>query len=373
MTMKMQHTMQQAMRLMQQGDLMAATHALQRGLQSNCSTSQRAAEDIPLAAAPTELEGEFSVIADEAREPSPERPAPREDDAGRFSEKRFTSGVGTLNYKLFIPGALPRGTMPPLLLMLHGCTQTPDDFARGTRMNSLAQQHGYVVAYPAQAQGNNASKCWNWFRPQDQQRGRGEAALLAELAQHLVYAYELDPRRVYAAGLSAGGAMAAVLANTYPDVFSAIGVHSGLPFGVAHDLPTAFAAMKQGQRLGRKPPSGAQTVPAIVFHGDADSTVDVSNGPAVIAQLAGHPERVDRVEASDVTVEKGAVSGGRSYTRTVFRDATGTVSGEQWTVHGAGHAWFGGDPSGSYTDPSGPDASAEMIRFFTELAKLKLN
>jgi poly(hydroxyalkanoate) depolymerase family esterase len=277
-----------------------------------------------------------------------------------------------LDYKLFIPSAL-RAEPAPLLLMLHGCTQTPGDFAQGTRMNVIAQQHGYVVAYPAQAQGSNPNKCWNWFRAQHQQRGRGEAALLAELARHLAGAHALDERRVYAAGLSAGGAMAAVLANTYPDVFSAVGVHSGLPFGIAHDLPTAFAAMKGNQRSARNPPSSARAVPAIVFHGDADTTVSPGNAPAVIAQLAGPRNVAQSVEGAASRVENGMVPGGHAYTRTVFIDAAGNPTAEQWTVHGAGHAWSGGHRSGSYTDPSGPDASAEMIRFFSERARFSGN
>jgi poly(hydroxyalkanoate) depolymerase family esterase len=252
--------------------------------------------------------------------------------------------------------------------MLHGCTQSPEDFARGTRMNTLAQQHGYVVAYPAQAKSRNASKCWNWFRSRDQQRGQGEPAIIAALTLHLVRAHGLDKRRVYAAGLSAGGAMAAVLAGIYPDVYAAIGVHSGLPFGVAHDLPTAFAAMKQGV-VGPAPSDAAPTraiaVPAIVFHGDRDTTVDPCNGAAVIAQCVSAARAPDESpSARRETVERGSTPGGHAYTRTIFTNADGSVAAEQWVVHGAGHAWFGGDAAGSYTDPAGPDASAQMLRFF---------
>ena len=252
MTTQMQQTMLQAMQLMRQGDLKAATRALQQGLHGDRSSDQSASR-WDRRPGPIDLDGEYVVVSGEAPEAGrePPRGPGRHDGVGSFTAERFAGGTGALDYKLFVPDAVPEGTTPPLLLMLHGCTQTPDDFARGTRMNALARQHGYVVAYPAQAQGSNASRCWNWFRAQDQQRGRGEAALLAELARHLVDAHKLDERRVYAAGLSAGGAMAAVLANTYPDLFAAIGVHSGLPFGVAHDLPTAFAAMKRAQRSGR--------------------------------------------------------------------------------------------------------------------------
>jgi poly(hydroxyalkanoate) depolymerase family esterase len=369
----MQETMQEAMRLMQQGDLLAATRALQQRLQRDDRSARGAGACRP-PGAPLDLEAEYRVVSGEALDPGAEpRRTRRDDDAGTFGERRFACDAGALAYKLYVPDGLPAGTKPPLLLMLHGCTQSPDDFARGTRMDALAQRQGYVVAYPAQAQRRNAQRCWSWFRAQDQRRDRGEAALLAALAQHLVGEHDLDERRVYAAGLSAGGAMACVLANTHPDVFSAIGVHSGLPFGVAHDVPTAFAAMKKSRTSRRSPPAGTRAVPAIVFHGDADATVDPENGPAVIAQLEGLPEPAHLGEERRVTVEKGAVPGGCSYTRTVFTDAAGNVRAEQWTVHGAGHAWSGGDSAGSYTDPSGPDASAEMLRFFSASAKPRLS
>jgi poly(hydroxyalkanoate) depolymerase family esterase len=276
-----------------------------------------------------------------------------------------------MNYKLFIPSGLCEA--PPLIVMLHGCTQTPDDFARGTRVNALAQEHGYVVAYPAQAQSKNASKCWNWFRSQDQQRGQGEPALIAALTRHLVKVHGLDARRLYAAGLSAGGAMAAVLGNTYPDVFAAIGVHSGLPFGVARDLPSAFAAMKKG--ASTRQTSYVNPVRAIVFHGDRDTTVDPCNGEAVIAQCIGTASSVRGAEsdALHTTVERGSVPGGRTYTRTVFKNPDGILTAEQWVVHGAAHAWFGGDPAGSYTDPSGPDASKHMLRFFSGCVRSAIN
>ena len=199
--------------------------------------------------------------------------------------------------------------------------------------------------------------------------------MLAALTRHLVEAHRLDERRVYVAGLSAGGAMAAVLANTYPDVYAAIGVHSGLPFGVARDLPSAFAAMKQGAMpVATAATTRTDSVPAIVFHGDRDTTVDPCNGVAVVEQCMGTAaaENAEFV-GTRATVERGSVPGGRSYTRTIFSNAEGTVVAEQWLVHGAGHAWFGGDVSGSYTDPTGPDASEQMLRFFSACARAAIN
>lgn len=376
-------TMQEAMRLMKTGDLRAATKAIQRGLHGRREPSHATTQPSASEATDACIEGQYRVVPDASThsgQPAgvmgpPERDGNKAPD-GTFLDHRFTCDAGAMHYKLFIPGGLGDAP-PPLIVMLHGCTQTPDDFARGTRMNALAQKHGYVVAYPAQAQSKNASKCWNWFRSHDQQRGQGEPAIIAALTDHLAKVHELDRHRLYVAGLSAGGAMAAVLASTYPDVYAAIGVHSGLPFGVAHDLPSAFAAMKQGADI---PPSAVLTtsmtpVPTIVFHGDRDTTVDPCNGEAVIAQCVGTAASVRGAESDParVTVECGSVPGGHAYTRTVFRHPDGSVMAEQWVVHDAAHAWFGGDPSGSYTDPSGPDASKHMLRFFSACARSAIN
>jgi poly(hydroxyalkanoate) depolymerase family esterase len=373
MNIDMNRTMQETMRLMRAGDLYAATLAIQRGLRGaeSMNTSEEPARS---GASARCIEGQYRVVPDsdspDSHPPippqSPEDVAVNELDA-EFRDHRFTCDAGSMHYKLFIPAGL--GAAAPLVVMLHGCMQSPDDFARGTRMNVLAQEHGYVIAYPAQAKSKNASKCWNWFRSRDQRRGQGEPAILAALTRHLVKLHGLDERRVYVAGLSAGGAMAAVLASTYPDVYAAIGVHSGLPFGVAHDLPSAFAAMKQGagKRAFGLPPGRVDSVPAIVFHGDRDTTVNACNGAAVVEQCIGTAGATGNAqsEATRTTVERGVAPGGRSYTRTIFRDAAGGVVAEQWLVHGAGHAWFGGDASGSYTDPAGPDASEHMLRFFS--------
>jgi poly(hydroxyalkanoate) depolymerase family esterase len=355
--------MQQALQLIKAGDLHAATKAIQRGLHGSSAPTAESAD------APVVVEASYRVVDDDAPD-AMRAPQTRgrfeHDPAGQFTDHRYTGEAGAIDYKLFVPAG-PCTTKRPLVVMLHGCTQSPDDFARGTRMNALAQEHGYVVAYPAQSQGRNANKCWNWFRSRDQQRGQGEPAILAALTRHLVETHALDERSVYVAGLSAGGAMAAVLAATYPDIYAAIGVHSGLPSGAAHDLPSAFAAMKQGAapRTGRESAAGIGAVAAIVFHGDRDTTVDPCNGAGVVAQCAG----ADAAQASTgATVEQGS-AGGRSYTRTVFRNAAGMVVAEQWLVHGAGHAWFGGDATGSYTDASGPDASEEMLRFFSQCTR----
>lgn len=305
------------------------------------------------------------------REHAPVPPTPAA--GGQFVTRSFSGAAGTRSYKLYVPtGYLAASdARAPLLVMLHGCTQSPDDFAAGTRMNALADAHGFFVAYPAQTPRDNGSKCWNWFRSEDQARGRGEPSLIAGIVGAVASDYRIDARRVFVAGLSAGAAMAVILGETYPDVFAAVGAHSGLPFAAAHDMPSAFAAMKSGagsagaaKRSGNAPRAQDHVpVPTIVFHGDADHTVTHRNGLAIVRAAAADTSAQAPLRAS---VHPGAVAGGRTYTREVFADHTAQSIVEHWTVHGAGHAWSGGSASGSYTDPSGPDASAEMVRFFLQ-------
>jgi poly(hydroxyalkanoate) depolymerase family esterase len=248
--------------------------------------------------------------------------------------------------------------------MLNGGTQDADDFAAGTRMNALAEEHGFIVAYPSQSKAANASLCWNWFRPENQMRGRGEPAIIAGITSEIVAEYGVDPTRVFVAGLSAGGAMAAVMGATYPDLYAAVGVHSGLPYRSAGDLPSAFAAMRGDTRLrgrrswkSRGAADDSPRIRTIVFHGDADNIVHPSNAANIVEEeRAG--ESIERAEARHAAI--------RAHTRTVTRDKTGAVVVEQWLVHGSGHAWSGGSPDGTYTDPRGPDASQEMLRFFFE-------
>jgi len=250
----------------------------------------------------------------------------------------------------------------PLVVMLHGCTQSPDDFAAGTQMNELAEEQTFLVAYPAQAQSANVSKCWNWFNAGDQQRDRGEPSLIAGITRQIMRDFSVEPGRIYVAGLSAGGAAAAIMGSAYPDLYAAVGVHSGLACGAARDMPSAFAAMRQGGTLHH---SGTnQLVPTIVFHGDRDTTVNPVNGDQVIAQSKA---------SSDLrtTVSRGQSPGGVGYTRTVGCDDSGHPMLEHWVLHGAGHAWSGGSATGSYTEPHGPEASREMMRFFLEHPKPK--
>ncbi len=282
----------------------------------------------------------------------------------QFLAGSYGNAAGTRPYKIYIPSGY-RGKPVPLIVMLHGCSQSPDDFALGTRMNLAAEAETCIVVYPAQTPAANGSRCWNWFAAEHQQRDRGEPASVAGITRSVMSQYAVDPDRVYAAGLSAGGAAAAVLGDAYPDLYAAIGVHSGLACGAAKDIASAFAAMRAGEGRGSDRNSApsvrakATTLPVIVFHGDADKTVHPVNGDAVIARAIGAASLVK-------SRHHGSVPGGRTYTRTLYCDASGRTSLEQWSVHGGGHAWAGGDANGSYTDPSGPDATREMVRFFLE-------
>jgi poly(hydroxyalkanoate) depolymerase family esterase len=276
---------------------------------------------------------------------------PSED--ARFIGRSFSNQSGSRTYKVFLPSGYS-GQKLPLVVMLHGCTQNPDDFAAGTKMNELAEEQTFIVAYPRQSQSANMQKCWNWFDPNNQRREGAETSIIAGITRQVAEEFNADPARLYVAGLSAGGAAAANMAMTYPDLYAAIGVHSGLACGAARDMGSAFVAMS-GRGISEHHPHGT-AVPTIMFHGDADRTVNSKNGNDVAAQAnSGLPltKIVARGEA-----------GGMAYTRTVQCNSVGLEIIEQWVLHGAGHAWSGGSTNGSYTDTRGPDASREMVRFF---------
>lgn len=277
-------------------------------------------------------------------------------DGTQFIAGTFRNAAGIRTYKLFAPSRF-RGEPIPLVVMLHGCTQSADDFAAGTRMNFLAEERKCFVVYPEQPSGANQSKCWNWFRGGDQLRDGGEPSLIAGITRQIMRDYPVDPKRVYVAGMSAGGAAAAIMAATHPDLYAGVGIHSGLVCGAASDLPSAFAAMRQGARS--KPADGGPSVPTIVFHGDRDTTVHPNNGHRIVEQSGNASNLKAKVIA-------GKVPHGHAYTRTILAGASGRTVSEHWNVHGAGHAWSGGSPAGTYTDPSGPDATREMLRFFLE-------
>ena len=289
---------------------------------------------------------------------TPELPLP---ERARFLDERYSCAAGTRRYRLYVPSTADEG-LQGLIVMLHGCTQSPEDFAAGTGMNALAEEHRLLVVYPAQTGGDNAMSCWNWFRPADQMRDAGEPAIIAGLTESLRDQYAIPTDRVFVAGLSAGGAMAAIMGETYPELYGAAGIHSGLAYGSANDAMSAFAAMRGQVGIGpvpaRNPGDGPDTGPRlIVFHGSADTTVHPSNAERITAGKGGSGGQTFRSEP-------GVSGETRGYTRLVTRREDGTHGIESWMIDGAQHAWSGGHPSGSYTDPRGPDASAAMLRFF---------
>jgi poly(hydroxyalkanoate) depolymerase family esterase len=280
----------------------------------------------------------------------------------RFELHSVSNTAGTLAYKLYVPSRYA-GKPLPLVVMLHGCTQTPDDFAAGTRMNEVAEELPCFVAYPEQRKTANASKCWNWFRPGDQQRDRGEPSLIADVTRQVMRDYAIDSARVFVAGLSAGGAAAAIMGHEYPDLYKGICVHSGLACGSAKDVPSAFKAMRTGgTKTKSERSSSALIVPTIVFHGSADKTVNPSNADQVVDQSRSRT-------TTSAARNRGRSLGDTEFTQIVETNEAGNVILEQWILHGAGHAWSGGSKKGSYTDPRGPDATREMMRFFTEVTK----
>lgn len=300
--------------------------------------------------------------------------------AAPLSASSFTSKTssGGRAYWLFVPTSYSAGNAAPLVLMLHGCTQNGQGFATSTAMNTVAEEKGFLVAYPTQPSSANASSCWNWFLPAHQARGGGEPASLAGVVSHVQSQYTIDAAKVYLAGFSAGGGMASILGATYPDVFSAIGVHSGLEFKAATTQTAAFTAMSsggpdpntQGNAAYTAMGSFARKVRVMVFHGTSDFTVATVNGNQTLSQWAQTNDRAsdgaDNNNIDDVAgyTQGGQVSGGRTYTRTVYEDAAGNAVMEKYLVDSMGHSWSGGATGGTYTDPNGPSASRLMADFF---------
>lgn len=358
--------MRKALELTRSGDVRGATRHIRDALRG-----RQAGADASI------VEGQFDVVAGNAgatpdttafRLPSvlpiPDSPPDTDADgaaslrpSGRFLAGTYSNATGARSYKLWIPRGEAAGR--PLIVMLHGCTQDADDFARGTRMNEHASRLGCCVLYPIQSGGANAQRCWRWFDASHQRRDDGEPSLLAGMTEQAIAEYRLDRTRVYVAGLSAGGAMALVLSEAYPDVFAAVAVHSGLPAGVAHSVPSAMAAMAgRPVRARRRARALSRPMPGLVIHGQADRTVAAANAEAIVDQLRARYEQTSSSPLVRQTSEE------RSHQVTTYRSEDGTPVIQQWNLPAGGHAWSGGDPGGSYTDPAGPDASAAIAAFF---------
>ncbi len=384
--------MREATRLTRAGQLVEATQLIQRILRGESAPDETVhtahvplAEPLTIDVKANTIEGTdpppsaratsaqarmFRELLDRTKERSslglrgvtkraPPTPAEIAPEGTRFIEGTYSNAAGSRAYRLFIPSRY-QGQPLPLVVMLHGCTQSPEDFAAGTRMNFIAEEQSCFVVYPAQPSEANKAKCWNWFRTADQQRGRGEPSLIAGITRQIMRDYSIDPKRVYVGGLSAGAGAAAIMGATYNDLYAAIGVHSGLACGAASDLPSAFVAMRQGGGSdGNVIQGDGRVVPTIVFHGDRDVTVHPGNGDQILEQFS-------KTTRTKRKVHRGRVAGGHAYTRTLHIDTSGRAILEHWNIHGAGHAWSGGSPAGSYTDPRGPNATREMLRFFLE-------
>jgi poly(hydroxyalkanoate) depolymerase family esterase len=280
-------------------------------------------------------------------------------EGASYLSRNFSCQAGVRPYKVYVPSR-SRGTRTPLVLMLHGCTQNADDFAVGTGMNLLAEQHGFIVAYPEQPMTANQLGCWHWFNERDQRRDSGEPSIIAGLTRFLISEMNLDHERVFVAGLSAGGAMADVMSVTYPDLYAAAGIHSGLAYGVAKDQASAFLAMS-GKSSDRHPPRRANNrARTVIFHGKSDAKVHPSNADRILSEARAGVSGICRE-----STHRGTLNG-LEYDRTVVVDASGVSRLEYWAIDGLGHAWSGGSRDGSHTEQRGPDASHEMLRFFLE-------
>ena len=299
--------------------------------------------------------------------------------SGQWLDGSYSNASGRRSYRLYVPSGYDGQQPVPLVVMLHGCTQSGDAFATATGMNAVAEANTFLVAYPTQPSSANSTACWNWFEPSSQRRGSGEPSILAGIAGQVAADYAVADGQTFVAGFSAGAAMAVILGATYPDVFGAIAVHAGLEYQAATDLIGAFTSLssggpspsRQGQRAYQAMPSPEPRVRVLVFHGQSDFTVAPVNGDQVAAQWTQTNDFVDDGQDNDSVddvadeVETGTSAGGRAWTRSVYADASGATVVEQWKIAGMGHAWAGGSVSGSFTDPNGPPASQETWRFFS--------
>ncbi|MEY2534695.1 MAG: hypothetical protein QOF29_2605 [bacterium] len=304
-------------------------------------------------------------------------------DGGAWEQREVHDGRRARRFHVYTPPGVARDVAAPLVVMLHGCTQTPATFASGALMNRTADRHGFVVVYPEQSREDNPQGCWNWFTSAHQARDGGEPAFIAAAARAVIEDTAhatIDGRRVFVAGMSAGGAMAGIMAATHPDLFAAVAVHSGLAYRSATTLPGATSAMSRGgpdpEQLGRAAfaamGAAARPVAAIVIHGTGDHVVSAVNGEQVVRQwmatnrlAAGGAYAPDVAEPAETTRHRSA--GGRDWTRRQWTDAGGALVQEHIVVEGMGHAWSGGAAGGSYTDPRGPSASDAIWEFFARV------
>lgn len=310
---------------------------------------------------------------------------PTTTNAGEWVRGRVSNASGSRNYALWVPAGYDKHKATPLVMMLHGCMQKPEDLAAISGMNAVAEKHNFLVVYPEQIAAANPLKCWNWFDPKHQTRGSGEPSLLAAIVEKVQSSHNVNVKQIYVVGISAGGAMAVVMAATYPDLFSGVGTSAGLAFKSATSVESGLAAMKQGNpdprqlgllaytamndglRVRRK-----KSIPLIVFQGSTDPYVNPLNADQLITQWASANDYLDdgkenqSVNAQTVEAVAGNIPGGHSYARSIYSDKAGRLLMEKWIVKGLAHAWSGSPTAGAFADPKGPNASEEMWRFFEQ-------
>jgi poly(hydroxyalkanoate) depolymerase family esterase len=361
--------MLKATRLTGVGKLLDASRLIQRTLFGGSApgTTGNRHPAAPTATQPAAEESPPAVIILPGPPKASGLPQQHTTEPGRqaeFTKHAFAFDGNSYPYRLYIPSAATREAAAqrmPLIVLLHGCKQDALDFSHGTAMNMLAEQHHAMVLYPEQTTSGNAMRCWNWFEPSHQKAGRGEPGMIAALTQKTIAQHNADPARIYVAGLSAGGAMAAVVAGLYPDLFAAVGVHSGLAAGAAQDVMSAFSAMRSGAK-GHK----TAALPTIVFHGTADTTVNPDNSEFITdaALNAFKAAGLSLKKSNSKLDSKSSTNHPEQTERTVYNNASGTPYVESWRITAGPHAWSGGNAQGSFTDPDGPDASKAMLAFF---------
>jgi len=289
---------------------------------------------------------------------------------GRFLTREITTSAGTRKYKIYIPSRYDSAQSYPLVVMLHGCTQDADNIARGTRLNDLAEDRNVLVAYPEQPVSANLMKCWNWYEPGNQKRDTGEPSIIAELTRAILQEYSIDHLRIYVGGVSAGAAMALAVAYAYPELYTAVGTHSGIALGAATSIVEGMGAMQRGAPPATQLPQIAKSlmgargrfIPAIVFQGGSDRVVNSANARNIVDQHIGTHSNPAAMELSCEV--KGTSEGGYHFTRAIYGKGDTVV--EAWVVDELGHAWSGGSNAGTFTDAKGPDAMREMLRFFLD-------
>jgi poly(hydroxyalkanoate) depolymerase family esterase len=304
--------------------------------------------------------------------------------AGSWTSGKVKNPSGSLEYKLFVSSAYRKEKSVPLVVMLHGCTQKVEELAAISGINELADKNNFLVAYPEQSVAANPLKCWNWFDPKHQSRDAGEPSLIAAVIQDIRTSYNIDEKRMYVVGISAGGAMAVVMGTAYPELFAGLGVIAGTEYKAALNVQDGLTAMKQGgpdpnqqgllafQAIQKSPVGTKTRLPLIVFQGTKDPYLSPVNTDQLITQWAQTHDYLDDGKDNDSVSIRSAkekkvdVPGGYSLTKSSYSDSQGHLLLEKWIVEGLGHAWPGSSVANPFADAKGPNATEEMWRFFSE-------